>query len=310
MTHPVSIVLQNEGIQVVLTNVGAAMMSLRVFDTDVVLGYQTMEAYLENPNCFGATVGRIANRVSGARFRLDGRTYTLAANNGTNHIHGGVTGLTRRVFDVADHDSSHVQFRYHSPDGEEGYPGNLDICVEYALVGRNGIAAMISAASDRLTYFAPTNHTYFNLNGEFSGVVNQHLLCINAERYTETGPGLIPTGRLLPVEGTPYDFRTPRPIGDAHFDLNYELTDASEAWARGDRSGITMQVKMDMPGVQFFVPKDPFGAGRTGAEYCARGAFCLEPQFFPDSVNRCEFKKPLVAPDRPFKTEIQYLFSR
>ena len=310
MAEPMRIVLENGQIRVELTNVGAAIVAVRVFDTDVVLGYRTLEQYLENPNCFGATVGRIANRVAGAGFTLEGQFYPLAANNGPNHLHGGVTGLTRRVFDVAYHDSCRAEFRYHSPDGEEGYPGGLDIRVVYELVGGTGIASTISAVSDRVTYFAPTNHTYFNLNGEFSGSVDGHLLWINAERYTETGPGLIPTGRLLPVSGTPYDFRTPRAIGDAKFDLNYVLTAPGEAWAKGDRSGITMRVEMDMPGVQFFVPKGSPGAGRTGEDYCPRGGFCLEPQYFPNAVNCDTFEKPLVTPERPFRTKIRYLFSR
>lgn len=298
------------GTHLTLTNVGASVMGLRVFGTDVVLGYDSPEAYLDNPAFLGIAVGRIANRIKGACFELNGETVFLEANEGKNHLHGGVTGLGRRVFSGCA-EGNRAIFEYHSPHGEDRYPGTLDIRITYTLTDENELLMEYLAESDRPAYFAPTNHCYFNLNGHASGTINGHLLRFGADRFTETDMERIPTGKLLPAVNNVYDFRSARPIGSFPYDLNYVLTGNSPAaLCRGEKSGIVMKLLTNMPGMQFYTADDLEAKGKNGAAYTARSGFCLEPQYFPNAVNTAGFLIPVTEPDRPFLAVNWYVFSR
>ncbi len=298
------------GTRLTLGNVGACVMGVRVFGTDVALGLANPEAYLENPGFMGITVGRVANRIKDASFDLGGETVFLEANEGKNHLHGGVTGLGRRIFSGRT-EGNRAVFEYHSPHGEDGYPGALDIRITYTLKDENELIMEYTAESDRPTYFAPTNHCYFNLNGHATGSVDGHLLQLGADFFTETDAGHIPTGKLLPVADSAYDFRLARPVGSRPYDLNYVLTgNYPAARCRGEKSGIVLELYTDMPGMQFYSGDGLNADGKDAAAYTARSGFCLEPQYFPSAVNIPGFYIPLTQPGRPFRAVNRYVFSR
>lgn len=329
--------------QVAITNYGARIVSFLVPDKngvlkDVVLGYDSIGKYIHRPETyFGAVVGRYGNRIAKGKFRLDGKTYSLATNNGPNSLHGGRKGFNAVVWDARQVDDRTLELSYLSKDGEEGYPGNLRVKVTYTLYdSSNALSIRYEATTDKSTVLNLTNHAYFNLNGQGSGPIANHLVQISADQYTPVDSTLIPTGRIEAVAGTPLDFRQPVTIGsrinDDHiqlrygkgYDHNFVLNPAGEggrmaqkqAWVpsavvQGDRSGIVLTVFTDQPGLQFYTGNfmngsNPLKGGKTD-EY--RTAFCLETQHYPDSPNEPSFPSSRLDPGKVYKTQTVYTFS-
>ncbi len=322
------------GMKVALTNYGGRIVSILVPDkngamVDVNLGHGSIDDYLNRESFFGTLVGRYGNRIAKGKFTLDGKTYSLATNNGPNSLHGGKKGFNAKVWDATPVGNNGLKLRYVSQDGEEGYPGTLTVDVTYTLTDDNGIKIDYQATTDKNTVVNLTNHAYFNLNGEGSGTVGDHVLQINADRYTPVDATLIPTGELAPVEGTPFDFRKPTPIGqrvdadhpqikngggyDHNFVLNGGQTDQPRliATASSPKTGITMQVLTTEPGVQFYGGNFLNGqvTGKSGRPYEKRTAFCLETQHFPDSPNQSSFPSVVLKPGQTYKTTTEYRFS-
>ncbi|MDM8239338.1 aldose epimerase family protein [Pseudoflavonifractor phocaeensis] len=299
---------------------GAALRSLYVPDRtgnkrDVLLGYDTLDEYETRPAYLGAVVGRVANRIAGGQFTMDGRTYTLAVNDPPNHLHGGNVGFSHRVWSVVEHTPTLAALALTSLDGEEGYPGTLQVRVTYALEG-SALSMRYQATTDRETPCNLTGHAYFNLNGHNSGPVTEQLLRIHAEHYTPSDTTNIPTGEIVPVAGTPMDFRKSTPIGARihepfpqliqanGYDHNYvidgdvgALRKAAQACAPA--SGISMDVETTLPGLHFYAANflGKGLRGKNGAVYGPRHAFCLETQFFLDAVNQPSFPSVILRPD-------------
>jgi aldose 1-epimerase len=285
---------------------GAALRCLHVPDSlgrsaDIVLGYDDIAGY-EADRCFlGATVGRVCGRIPGARFSVNGAPYEVAANDGKNHLHGGLIGFNKRLWSVETHDDG-VTFSRVSPDGEEGYPGTLQISVRYRLLEDCSLRIEYAATAEQATIANLTNHSYFNLAGHDGGDVLSQQLQIRASRFAEARPDLIPTGELLPVAGTPMDFTSQKPIGRdiraeypqvsrfGGYDHAYALDAANGglrqvAYAADPESGRRMRVYTDLPGMQFYSANFLDAAGKGGAHYGRYGAFCLETQHFPASAS-------------------------
>ena len=322
--------LKNSGkVQAAITNYGARVVSLLVPDKkglliDVALGYDSIGLYVHQPESyFGAIVGRYGNRIAKGKFKLAGKEYTLATNDGPNHLHGGKKGFGAVVWTGKPVNDSTVELTYLSKDGEEGYPGNLNVTVTYTLVGE-ALRIDYAASTDKATVANITNHTYFNLNGQGSGTINNHLLSINASQYTPVDSTLIPTGKLDSVAGTPFDFRQPTAIGaridannqqlkfgkgyDHNFVLNHQ--DTSAVTIAGDQSGIVMKVYTDQPGVQFYGGNFMKGANplKGGKKDDYRGAFCLETQHYPNSPNQPSFPSTEIKPGRGWRSTTMYSF--
>ena len=321
------------GMVVKLTNFGATLTALEVPDrdgnfADVVLGFDSLAGYLNAPEWpyLGSTIGRVGNRIREARFEVDGTPYELAANDGGNHLHGGITGFDRRVW-RAEAAGDSVVFRYRSPDGEEGYPGNLDVTVTYSLSHDNALRICYHATTDKPTPVNLTNHAYFNLAGEGDPSVLDHEVAIHASAIVELGEGLIPTGEVFGVAGTPFDFRQPKPIGrdiaadhpmlvigggyDANWVIDREgagLVHAANVYH--PRTGRTMDVYTEEPGIQFYTGNSLGGqlVGKSGRPYGPNSAFCLETQHYPDSPNRPEFPDILLRPGEVYRTVTVYQF--
>jgi aldose 1-epimerase len=321
------------GIEVRAMTYGAILVSIRTPDrrgqlADIALGFDALDDYRTRSRYFGAVVGRYGNRIARGRFTIDGRTFTLATNNGVNHLHGGVNGFDKanwRAEPFERDGSVGVVFRHTSPDGEEGYPGTLDATVTYTLTPQDALVVEYSATTDRATHVNLTQHSYFNLAGEGSGDILRHELTINADRYTPVDQGLIPTGELAAVDGTPFDFRRSTPIGariDADheqlrfgsgYDHNYVLNGgpALRLAARvvEPTSGRTMDVSTTEPGMQFYAGNHLSGAlGKHGHVYAKRSGFCLETQHFPDSPNRPAFPSTLLRPGTTYRTTTVFTF--
>ncbi|HET9384041.1 MAG TPA: aldose epimerase family protein [Gemmatimonadales bacterium] len=293
------------GLSARITNYGGIIMSLLAPDRDgrlanVVLGFETPDEYADNPRYLGAIVGRYANRIARAEFTLDGRTYRLAANNGVNHLHGGVTGFDRRVWRPALSvakgaacSAGSLELRYLSPDGEEGYPGNLDVRVTYTLTDRDELVVEYVATTDQPTPLNLTQHSYFNLGGD--GEIRDHLLQIDADAYTPVNEQMIPTGALAPVAGTAFDFRSPMTIGarrGGNYDHNFVLKGGIRVVE--PRSGRTLDVQTTEPGMQLY----------TGY---SRG-LCLETQHFPDSPNQPSFPSTILRPGTEYRSRTVFAF--
>jgi aldose 1-epimerase len=292
----------------------------------VVHGFDNLEQYAKGHPGFGATIGRFGNRIARARFTLDGREYTLAANNGRNHLHGGLKGFDKVVWDArslpaTDHEAA-VQFRYLSKDGEEGYPGNLSVTVTYTLTDDNALRIDYEATTDKATPVNLTNHSYFNLAGE--GDVLDHEVMIAADRYTPVDDELIPTGEITSVKGTPLDFTRPMQIGarieqlkpkPGGYDHNYVLNRDGKALALAARatepkSGRGMEVLTTEPGMQLYTGNflDGKYTGVGGVAYGRHSGLCLETQHFPDSVNRPNFPSTILRPDETFESTTVFKF--
>lgn len=318
---------------------GATLQELDVPDrqgrsVDVVLGYDDMAGYATNPPYFGVTVGRYANRIAKSVFTLDGKTYALAANDGANTLHGGKRGFDKVLWTVSKVSSgseASVTLSYVSPDGEEGYPGQLTASVTYALNDKNELTIRYSATTDKPTIVNLTNHAYFNLGGASSGRdILGHRLTLAAARYTPVDAGLIPTGELRPVAGTPFDFRAPRPIGerlhdgaeaqlvlgrgyDHNFALDGGVSPEPKLAARVEdpMSGRVLEILTTEPGVQFYSGNflDGRVVGKGGYVYRQSGGLALEPQHFPDSPNQPAFPSTRLDPGQTYRHVSIYRFS-
>jgi aldose 1-epimerase len=295
---------------------------------DVVLGFDSLEPYLPRHPYFGAIVGRYGNRIGNAQFTLDGRTYKLAANNGPNHLHGGVRGFDKYVWEAAPlADATGVAFSRTSADGEEGYPGSLKVRVTYRLSDANALEIAYEATTDKATPVNLTQHTYFNLAGHDAGDILGHEVTINADRFTPVDATLIPTGELANVAGTPFDFRKPAKVGaridEPHpqlkmgrgYDHNFVLTrkgvGLEEAARVVDRkSGRTLGVTTTEPGVQFYTGNflDGRQKGKGGAIYRHRNGLCLETQHFPDTPNRPNFPSAILKPGETYRSRTVFAF--
>ncbi len=317
--------LENEnGMAVTVLDYGATIQSLLVPDraggfTDVALGYDTAAEYESNGGYLGATIGRVGNRIGGARFSLGGVEYVLAKNDGENHLHGGVRGFDKCLWSC-DAKEDKLVFSRLSPDGEEGYPGALRVSVTFSLTKDNALVIAYDAVSDRDTLVNLTNHTYFNLNG--GGSALEHILQINAERFCEADAGCLPTGKLLPVAGTPFDFREPKPVGrdigadceqlrrGGGYDHNFVLSGSTAAVVYSQSSGIEMTVKTDMPGMQFYAANGlDRRAGKAGSVMGPRDAVCLETQLFPNGMNCYGFPSPVLRAGKAMHSETAYCFA-
>ena len=325
------------GMQVRIAEYGGIVMSLVVPDrqgrrADVVLGYDSVEAYRDNPHHFGALVGRYANRIAGGRFVLDGVTYELATNNGPNHLHGGERGFGAVEWsaqEVRSPEGPGLSLAYTSADGEEGYPGTVHVRVDYTLTQANALVVDYRATTDRATPINLTQHSYFNLAGHGAGDVGGHLLMLNADLYVPVDETLIPTGELRPVAGTPFDFREPTPIGAridspdeqlriGHgYDHCFVVTAEDEPGRWGTfagrvfepGSGRVMEVWTTEPGVQLYTGNYLDGrAGKDGAHYGWRAGFALETQHFADSPNRPSFPSTILRPGEEYRSRTAYRF--
>jgi aldose 1-epimerase len=317
--------------EVAITTYGATIVSLRVPDRqgnfdDVVLGYGTLDEYVHGPAFFGATVGRYANRIAGAKFSLDGHTYTLDRNNGQNSLHGGSHGFDKRVWRVQHSSPQSLEMLYLSPDGEGGFPGNLRVTVTFTLTDANELRIDYSATTDQATVVNLTNHSYFNLAGQGNGDVLRHAVEIHASKFTPVDKALIPTGELRSVKGTPFDFLEPHTIGERieasdeqlrtarGYDHNFVLsrTGASpELAARvtDPANGRVLEVLTTEPGVQFYTSNTMNVAnGKNGKKYGNHGAFCLETQHFPDSPNQSSFPSTALRPGEQYRSTTIYRF--
>jgi aldose 1-epimerase len=321
------------GMTVEAVNYGGIITSIRVPDQggrmdDVVLGFDSLEGYLGEHPFFGAIIGRYGNRIANGVFTLDGETYTLAKNNGPNHLHGGEKGFDK-VFWQAEPVAGQnaVAFSRTSPDGEEGYPGNLTVRVTYTLTDRNELVVEYHATTDKATPVNLTQHSYFNLAGHASGDILGHELMLNADRYTPVNDTLIPTGEVAPVEGTPFAFRMPTAIGarinEAHpqithglgYDHNWVLNGAAGELRLAARvlepsTGRTLEVATTEPGIQFYSGNFLDGSitGKGGAVYRHRTGFCLETQHFPDSPNQPAFPSTILRPGEEYRTRTVFTF--
>lgn len=325
---------------------GATLTELHAEDAsgkpvNVVLGYDRLEPYLAGVPYFGATVGRVGNRIARGEFTLDGQAYKVARNdNGVNHLHGGLKGFDKVVWraeEVKSPAGPAVKFSYRSPDGEEGYPGTLDVTVTYTLTDANELRLDYRAVTDKATPINVTNHSYFNLAGDGAGDVLGHLMMIAADRMTKVDERLIPTGEIVPVKGTPWDFNVPTAIGarikdvpggpPVGYDHNYvlrkeadggQLASASRQQAipqlaarvTEPKSGRTMEVLTTEPGMQFYSGNFLDGSlkSRKGVSYGQYAAFCLETQHFPDSVHHPNFPSTILRPGTEFTSTTIYRF--
>lgn len=323
-------ILKNKKISAAITNYGARVVSLLVPDqkgtlTDVVLGYDSIGKYVHQPDSyFGAVVGRYGNRIAKGRFKLNGKEYTLATNNSPNHLHGGKKGFDAVVWTGKQLSDTSLELTYLSKDGEEGYPGNLQVTVTYTL-DSNALRVAYLATTDKPTVLNLTNHSYFNLNGQGSGTINNHVLQINASQYTPVDATLIPTGKIDSVSATPFDFRQPTAIGarvgdtgniqiksGLGYDHNFVLDQphSPAATVRGDQSGIVLTVYTDQPGIQFYGGNFLKGTSplKAGKKDDYRSAFCLETQHFPDSPNEPSFPTTELKPGEKYQTWTSFVF--
>ena len=330
-------VLKNaRGMSVQILDLGGVIASIKVPDSsgnfsDVTTGFDYPQPYLDGAGYMGAIVGRYANRISGGKFSIDGIDYSLAKNNGDNAIHGGLVGFDKKIWDVEFlvglHDSK-LKLSTFSPDGEEGYPGRVDVSVTYTLNDQNQLTIDYSATSDKATIINLTNHAYFNLDGHQAGSILEHEVMLNANHFTPIDESSIPTGVILDVAGTPLDFRQRKAIGldiesedrqmtfgsgyDHNFVINHSepgsVSLAAEVYS--PNSGRVMKVYTDQPGVQFYTGNFLNGTlvGKEGAVYGRRSAFCLETQHFPDSPNKPMFPSTILQPGDQFSSRTIFEF--
>ena len=326
-------VLKNaKGAEACVTNWGGRLVSVMVPDkngkmTDVVLGYDSIQAYINSTGNFGALIGRYGNRIANGKFKLDGTEYTLPQNDKTNCLHGGPEGFDRQMWTASQTSGQSVTLTYVSKDGEAGFPGNLNVTVTYTLTDDNAIDIKYEATTDKKTVVNLTNHSYFNLSGVPGSQILDHELSINADSYTPVDDNLIPTG-IAKVDGTPLDLRKAQPVG-AHIDDDFDqLTKAGgydHNWVlntKGDdtqvaatvyapTSGILMEVYTNEPGLQVYCGNmmAEQETGKHGTVYPRRGAICLESQHYPDSPNHPDFPSTVLEPGQKYYSHCVYKFS-
>ncbi len=320
------------GASVSVTDFGGAVVSIVVPDrdgvlTDVALGYDDVSGYEAQTTFFGGLIGRCGNRIEKGRFVLNGKTYQLNLNDGNNHLHGGTVGFDKRFWKVEERDGALV-LTLHSPDGEEHYPGNLDVTVTYSFRDDDTLQIHYEAVSDQDTVCNLTNHTYFNLDGHASGTILDQKLRIVADQYTVSNDECLPNGEIADVEGTVFDFRNFRRIGDdidadteqirfcGGYDHNWVLSDPSTAislcaQAYSEKSGIAMDVSTTLPGMQFYAGNfitDENPTGKGGVQYGKRHGFCLETQVFPNATTHSHFPSPYLKAGERYDTTTEYRF--
>lgn len=329
------VIKNKNNVKAVFTNYGGRIVSLFVADNkgkpvDVVTGFKTVEEYKKSTEpYFGATIGRYGNRIAKGKFMLDGKQVTLTINNGPNTLHGGKAGFQDVVWDAKQINDETIEFTYLAKDMEGGFPGNLNVKVTYSLNDQNELHMDYEATTDKTTVCNLTNHAFFNLNGEGSGTILNHIVQINAAKYTPVDSTLIPSGKLDPVAGTPFDFNKPTTIGARIKDKNEQLKNgngydhnfvlsgtapgkfAEAATVIGDKTGIVMQVYTQEPGLQFYSgnfmqSKNTF---KGGSKDDFRTAFAMETQHFPDSPNEPSFPTTTLKPGQTYKTSSYYKFS-
>ncbi len=325
-----------QGMQAEIMTYGGIVVRLTAPDrggkyADVVLGMQDLAGYLTPPPYFGALIGRYGNRIGNARFTLDGKVFHLPANDGANTLHGGIKGFDKRVWKATpgqSADGETLELTYTSKDGEEGFPGNLSAKVVYTLTGKNELRIDYAATTDKNTVVNLTNHSYFNLAGPGEGDILQHEVTIAADRFTPVDAGLIPTGELRPVKGTPFDFTKSTAIGariaqdeeqlklGKGYDHNWVLNKGSGGLTKAaevhePKTGRVMQVWTTEPGLQFYTGNFLDGTlkGKGGKVYPRRGAFCMETQHYPDSPNKPAFPSTELKPGETYHSTTMYRFS-
>ena len=327
-------VLQNKnGARAMITNYGGRLVSLLVPDenkqlTDVVEGFSDVQGYQQSTEpYFGATIGRYGNRIAKGKFSLDGKSYQLFTNNGSNTLHGGKKGFQDVVWDARKINNQTLELSYLAKDMEEGFPGNLKVKVVYTLTDDNALKITYDATTDKKTVVNLTNHAFFNLNGAGSGTILNHLVKINASKYTPVDSTLIPTGKMEAVSGTPFDFTSPKTIGerieadneqlkfgkgyDHNFVLDKHNPGEPVAVVTGDKSGVVMEVYTDQPGLQFYSGNFMQGENKMKGNHTDdyRTAFALETQHFPDSPNQPSFPSTVLKPGLAYHSETIYKFS-
>jgi len=326
----------DQGMEVTIMTYGGIITSLKTPDKagvskDVVLGFPTLAQYLESSPYFGALIGRYGNRIANGKFTLDGKTYALAKNDGPNHLHGGNKGFDKVVWNASERpgqNSATLVLARLSADGEEGYPGNLHVKVTYTLNQDNSLDIRYEARTDQKTVINLTNHSYFNLSGDFSSTILDHVLQIPADSYLPVDAGLIPTGEIQPVTGTPFDFREPKKIGEDINAVNEQLKRGmgfDHCWVLNKQdgemalaarvyepgSGRVLEVYTTEPGIQFYTGNflDGTLTAKNGGTYARRSGFCLETEHFPDSPNQKEFPSVVLNPGDQYVSRTTFKFS-
>jgi len=326
----------NSGAKVKITNYGAAVVALIIPDRngkmeDVVTGFENLEGYINDKSFFGVTVGRYGNRIANSKFKIDGIEYTVTANEGENHLHGGNIGFFKAVWDAEPLETEEgpaVKLTLLSPDGDEGYPGNVNMEVVYTFTNTNELIIDYKGTTDKPTVLNPTHHSYFNISGDFTKPITSQILQIDADYYTPVNDKLITTGELAKVENTPLDFRQPQVIGDrinddfiqlkysGGYDHNWVINGYDGKVKKAVElyepvSGRVLEVLTDQPGVQFYSGNFMNGTitGKGGVVYNHRTGLCLEPQHFPDSPNKPDFPSTILRPGETYKQTTIYRFS-
>lgn len=332
-THLYTLTNKN-GMEVCITNFGGRIVSVNLNDKngtprDVVLAFDNINDYLTNASDFGASIGRYANRIAGAKFEIDGTVYNLLANDGDNCLHGGPQGWQYKVFDGKQLSDTQVQLTLDSPDGDMNFPGNVKVQVSFTLTDDNAIDIKYSATTDKKTVINMTNHSYFNLSGDPTKDNSDHVLFVNADNYTPVNEKLIPLGKIESVKGTPMDFTTPKPIGQDinktdfeqiklgnGFDHNWVLNTQGDitqlaAKATCPATGISVEVYTNEPGIQVYAGNFLNGSvkGKHGIAYNKRTAVCLETQHYPDSPNQPQFPSVILEPGQTYNSECIYKLS-
>jgi aldose 1-epimerase len=322
------------GMEVAITNYGATVVAIKVPDKkgkieDVALGYENVDGYVSDKSYFGVTAGRYANRIAKGQFTLDGKTYQIPQNDGQNALHGGKVGFNKRIWQAKEVPAKNsIQMSYLSNDGEQGFPGNLNVTVTFTLTDDNELRFDYAATTDKDTVLNLTNHSYFNLAGQGNGDILGILLTLHASKFTPVDSNLIPTGELRPVSGTPFDFTSEHQVGDRinqadeqlklgrGYDHNFVIDRTKPgltlaAHAYDQKSGRVLEVLTDQPGVQFYSGNflDGTAHGKGGNNYPVRTGFCLETQHFPDSPNHPKFPTTELKPGAKFHSTTVYRFS-
>jgi aldose 1-epimerase len=318
--------VNNQGTEVKISNYGGTVTSFITADkndkkSEIIVGFDSLNQYLQKPPYFGALIGRYGNRIANAKFSLDGQTYQLAANDGKNTLHGGLKGFDKVVWDasVANDSVPSLTLKYLSKDGEEGFPGNLNVTVHYTLTDQNELKIEYDAESDKATPVNLTNHTYFNLSGDVNNTILDESLMIDADRYTPVDSTLIPTGKITAVKGTPYDFTVAKKIGkdinevkggyDFNWVLNRKDSSLQKVAVLSDSiSGRTLEVYTTQPGLQFYTGNflDGKFINRDGKPIKLHTALCLETQHFPDSPNEPDFPSTILRPGEKYHSITVY----
>jgi aldose 1-epimerase len=324
--------VNKKGLKARVTEYGAILVSMETPDksgksADITHGYDTLEGWLTNTNYLGATVGRFGNRIKEGKFTLDGKEYTLATNDKTNHLHGGVKGFDKVLWSGTPTASNGVEFTYVSKDGEEGYPGTLTAKVTYTLTEDNELKWEAVATTDAPTILNLVHHTYWNLSGDPATLINDHELMLAAPGFLPTDAGLIPTGEILPVAGTPMDFTKPMVIGErveadfeplklgGGYDHCWVLEKGSgvrpAARLKDPKTGRVMEISTDQPAIQFYGGNflDGSFAGKGGVKYAKRSALCLETENYPDAPNKPSFPSSVLRPGQTYKHVLIHKFS-